>query len=248
MDFLSELLKPVADIFNSADDARRKALEAARSWLDRPDDGGLKDPGPSFANAQGKLNEPAGPPTPSINIEDYPLEHFVEDNRKRNYDDNIRNAYEYLTSPQVTKASKGLIEPLTKEQAAALIGNWQHETGSPDLSNLDVVEIGNNGAGRGLSQWTASRRGPYDAARQDYIKKGGDPNDLKFQLDYFSKEYTNPSLIGWTKTFENTPKTGNVNSLSDYYSDTYFRPGTPHKDSRRRYANQVLARINNNWK
>ena len=48
MDFLSGLLQTGADIFNSANDARRKALEAARSWLDRPDDGGLKDPGPSF--------------------------------------------------------------------------------------------------------------------------------------------------------------------------------------------------------
>jgi len=48
MDFLSGLLQTGADIFNSADEARRKALEAARSWLDRPDDGGLKDPGPSF--------------------------------------------------------------------------------------------------------------------------------------------------------------------------------------------------------
>jgi len=48
MDFLSGLIQTGAGILNSANDARRKALEAARSWLDRPDDGGLKDPGPSF--------------------------------------------------------------------------------------------------------------------------------------------------------------------------------------------------------
>jgi len=48
MDFLSGLIQTGAGILNSANDTRKKALETVRSWLDRPDDGGLKDPGPSF--------------------------------------------------------------------------------------------------------------------------------------------------------------------------------------------------------
>ena len=156
---------------------------------------------------------------------------------------NIDEALKYLTSAQVKKDSNGKIKPLTKNQAAGLIGGFIVETGSPDLSQLDVVEKGNNNAGRGLSQYSHARRGPYDKARQAAIDSGVDPNSLKFQLKYMAEEYggkhdkDGESLSGWTKSFENIPD--DVVGAAKHFTKNYFRPSKPHLDRRIKAAKEI---------
>ena len=159
-----------------------------------------------------------------------------------------------LTTNKITEMSGGKLQPFTPDQAAGLMGSWIVETGQTDLGKLDVVEKGNNSAGRGLSQWSHSRRGPYEAARAQAVKKGQDPNGAQFQLQYFVDEYLGKhdpapgkSLIGWTKVFENAPAKGSPQAFAEYYTGSaqkgsgYFRPSTPHNDRRGAAAASVKA-------
>ena len=151
---------------------------------------------------------------------------------------NVRRAYDFLTGDGIVDRSGGVLQPMTPEGASGLIGGWMVETGSDDLSNLDVVERNNNGAGRGISQFSHARRGPYDAARDAAIKAGVDPNSIDFQLGYAVDEYTGKhdsngqSLIGWTDSFENHGQSTDVSGAATGFTNDYFRPSTPHMDRR----------------
>lgn len=159
--------------------------------------------------------------------------------------------WKFLTSDQVTKASKGKIKPMTREQAAGLIGSWIVETGKASLSGLDVVEAG-AAAGRGLSQYTGVRRAAYDRARAAALAKGENVNSAQWQARYFAQEYAGQhdrggSLSGWTQVFEKAPPKGSPEDFARYYTGSadagqgYFRPGVPHTESRQHAAKQVYS-------
>ena len=151
---------------------------------------------------------------------------------------NVRRAFDFLTGDGIVDRSGGALQPMTPEGASGLIGGWMVETGSDDLSNLDVIERNNNGAGRGISQFSHARRRPYDAARDAAIKAGVDPNSIDFQLGYAVDEYTGKhdsngqSLIGWTDSFENHGQSTDVSGAATGFTNDYFRPSTPHLDRR----------------
>lgn len=73
------------------------------------------------------------------------------------------------------------------EFAASWLGQAVVETGKPNLEKLDVVEHG-TGIGRGMLQYSYSRRGPYDRARAQALQQGQDPNDINWQIDYALKK------------------------------------------------------------
>lgn len=159
--------------------------------------------------------------------------------------------WNFLTSDQVTKESKGKIKPMTKEQAAGLIGSWVVETGKAGLSGLDVVERG-AAAGRGLSQYTGVRREAYDRARSTALARGENVNSAEWQARYFAQEYAGQhdkggSLIGWTRVFESAPAKGSAEFFAQYFTGSaaqgqgYFRPGVPHTESRQHAAKQVYS-------
>ncbi len=159
---------------------------------------------------------------------------------------NIRYAHDFLTGDGIVDRSDGALQSMSPEAASALIGNWAVETGSPNLENLDVVEKDNGQAGRGISQFSHSRRGPYDAARDAAIKAGIDPNSMDFQLGYAVDEYTGKhdpapgqSLSGWTKAFETHGQSDDLNAATAGFQDDYFRPSTPHADRRLEAAQRV---------
>ena len=161
---------------------------------------------------------------------------------------NIRQAYDYLTGDGIVERSGGKLQPMTPQAASGLIGNWMVETGSSDLTNLDVVEKNNNQAGRGISQFSHSRRGPYDAARDAAIKAGVDPNSMDFQLGYAIDEYSGKhdpapgkSLSGWTGAFEKYGQSDDLNAATAGFQDDYFRPSTPHADRRLEAAQRVYS-------
>ena len=162
---------------------------------------------------------------------------------------NVRRAYDFLTGDGIVERSGGALQSMTPEGASGLIGGWMVETGSDDLSNLDVVERNNNQAGRGISQFSHARRGPYDAARDAAIKAGIDPNSVDFQLGYAIDEYTGKhdggggSLIGWTDSFENHGQSTDVAGATRGFTNDYFRPSTPHMDRRIDAAQSVYSQM-----
>ena len=162
---------------------------------------------------------------------------------------NVRKAYDFLTGDGIVERSSGALQSMSPEAASGLIGGWIVETGSPNLSNLDVVERNNNQAGRGISQFSHERRGPYDAARDAAINAGIDPNSVDFQLGYAIDEYTGKhdvggkSLIGWTNAFENHGQSNSVSGAVRGFTNDYFRPSTPHMDRRINAAQGVFSQM-----
>ena len=114
-----------------------------------------------------------------------------------------------------------------------------HETGDQWLKKLDIVEL-DGGAGRGLSQSTGPRRTAYNAAAAQAKAAGIDLNSVEFQMQFFVDEYTGKydhlvggkSLIGYSKVLENMPRSGTAEQYARYFSNQYFRPGTPHMPRR----------------
>ena len=162
-------------------------------------------------------------------------------------DTNIVTAYKFLTGPGIFEASHGRLKPMTPESAAGLIGSWVVETGSQELTNLDVVEY-NGGAGRGMSQYTGVRRWPYDKARMAQLNSGGDPNCIDFQLNYFVEEYIgmhdyNGSLIGWTFSLERFSFMRNPELAAEAFTRHYFRPSRPHYSRRRYEARRIYELV-----
>ena len=162
---------------------------------------------------------------------------------------NILQAHRYLTSTQVVRDSGGAIpRPLSSEMASGLIGSMIVESGSPDLSQLDVVEIG-SGAGRGALQYTGVRRQAYDAARERHLNAGGNPNELAWQLMYMSQEYAGyhdqygngNSLSGFTRVFEQPDRAITPEDASFMLTRDYLRParGSEHYDRRASEARRV---------
>ena len=162
---------------------------------------------------------------------------------------NILQAHRYLTSTQVVRDSGGAIpRPLSSEMASGLIGSMIVESGSADLSQLDVVERG-SGAGRGALQYTGVRRQAYDAARERHLNAGGNPNELAWQLMYMSQEYAGyhdqygngNSLSGFTRVFEQPDRATTPEDASFMLTRDYLRParGAEHYDRRASEARRV---------
>ena len=161
-----------------------------------------------------------------------------------------------LTSPKISQISGGKIPQMTPAQAAGLIGSWIVETGDPTLMNLDVIERQAR-AGRGLSQYTAARRVPYDRAAAQAQQAGQDINSAQWQLQYFADEYAGKydqngrSLSGWTGVFGSLPQNLSPGDYADYITGSfdeqrgYFRPSVPHTDRRKRWAESVFGAYNN---
>lgn len=147
-------------------------------------------------------------------------------------------AVRMLTDGTFSKMTGRKVPAFSLEQAAALIGNAMHETGSPNLTNVDVVEKG-SGKGRGLMQYTGARREAYDRANPG--------PDIKRQLQYAAEEYKGQydpngnSLVGYTKSLETAPRK-DVVAATTYLLNNYFRPADPEASRKERVNNakQVL--------
>ncbi len=106
----------------------------------------------------------------------------------------ISTSIDTFIKSNVFKAMERLVnkEKWDPEFAASWLGQAIVETGNEDLSDLDVVEKG-TGKGRGMFQYTGSRRRPYDRARAQALQQGRNPNDINWQIDYALNQ-DNPAL------------------------------------------------------
>lgn len=174
--------------------------------------------------------------------------------------------YKALTDGTISNMSGGRIPKLTPAQAAGLIGSWVIESGRSiqkgGFKNFDVVEAG-TGNGRGISQYTGVRRGPYDKVAAEAQARGENINSAQWQMQYFVNEYLGKydhlaggSLVGYRKDFD--PAKMAKNKFGDtpagwarYFTGSaqegfgYFRPGKPHQNWRNEAANEVFKAYQN---
>lgn len=141
-------------------------------------------------------------------------------------------------------------KPMTKEQAASLIGNMRHESyltpttsesgwASPTASNDEILAVG---AVRlkavGLVQWDSDRR----VAMVNYAKsKGRLWSDIVMQLEYLKTElessYESKRLLD--RGFADPGKS--VDELTKIFHDAFERSGAPAMDRRIAYANEFYT-------
>jgi hypothetical protein len=161
----------------------------------------------------------------------------------------VERLHDVFTSTQIRDRSSGAITPMTRQGASGLAGNYVVETGDPTLTNTDVIEKNNGNKGRGLAQYTDARRGPYDAARNDYISSGGDPNDIEFQIDHAAREYAGDfdqdgkSLVGYTGALEGETDGMSAGESATHLRKDFFRPSVPHNDRRVEAAESIDSSI-----
>jgi hypothetical protein len=146
--------------------------------------------------------------------------------------DNIQKALNFLM------ADKGL----TLNQAAAVIGNFEQESGQ-GLNPLDqqfgspsTVPI--PGEGFGIAQWT-------DAGRQQGLvtlaqQENSVPGDLAVQLDYFWQELT----TNYTGTYSQLKGEIDVVQATQDFELGYEGAGTPIMQNRINYAKEVVNNYN----
>lgn len=143
-------------------------------------------------------------------------------------------AVRLLTDGTFSKWAGRKVPAFTLQQAAAFLGNAMHETGSQNLTKLDVIEQGNGGAGRGMMQYTGPRRDAYDRARPG--------PDIRSQLRYAAEEYAGRhdpngnSLVGYTKALETAPR-NDVAAATNHLLHNYFAPADPNASRQERINN-----------
>tara|TARA_R110000737_G_scaffold116748_1_gene149381 strand:+ start:507 stop:1268 length:762 start_codon:yes stop_codon:yes gene_type:complete len=111
-------------------------------------------------------------------------------------------------------------------QAAAIVGNFDHETGGfKFMKEINPTVKGSKG-GQGIAMWTASRRDAF----LDWSKKNNlNPNSYEANSGFFFYEtqYTREG-----KFLEELQKTKTVEEATKVVSEIYLRPGKPMLDRR----------------
>lgn len=129
---------------------------------------------------------------------------------------------------------------LTKEQAAAFVGNLAQETG--DFKFMQEIEptVEGSKGGFGFAQWTGPRRKMFEAwaAENDLDPKSYEANwgYLKKELTEADSEIKNMGI----NTLEGLRGIDDVEEATRFISENFLRPGKPHMSNRLQYANAYM--------
>ena len=142
---------------------------------------------------------------------------------------------------------------LSKVQAAAVMGNIQHESGfSPTnaqdsygyagVDNKDYIDkySSKDGVGWGLVQWTFSTR---KQGLLDYANKNGKSvGNLYIQLEYLNYELNKD----FKSSFNKFKELSEIDIATEYFCNEIEKPGTPNIKERKKYARKILDEFSNN--
>lgn len=116
---------------------------------------------------------------------------------------------------------------LTKEQAAAFVGNLAQETGDfKFMQEIDPVVEGSKG-GFGFAQWTGQRRKNFEKWAED---NSLNPNSYEANWGYLKKELTEADdeikNLG-INTISGLKDINDLEEATKFISDYFLRPGNP---------------------
>tara|TARA_R100000234_G_scaffold116990_1_gene94785 strand:+ start:2577 stop:3344 length:768 start_codon:yes stop_codon:yes gene_type:complete len=122
-------------------------------------------------------------------------------------------------------------------QAAAMVGNFDHETGGFTMpEELKPLVPGSRG-GAGWAMWTGKRRKKFE----NFAKENNlDINSYEANFGFFVQEVQNdPYFI---KIIEQLEKTKNVDEATEVFSKGYLNPGIPKMNSRKKKSRLYLGK------
>ena len=122
-------------------------------------------------------------------------------------------------------------------QAAAMVGNFDHETGGfKFMQELDPTVKGSKG-GLGFAQWTGPRRKAFESwASQNNL----DVNSYDANFGFMIHEIQNDSYYG--KIIEKLSKTKNIDEATEVFSKGYLNPGIPKMNERKKKSRLYLGK------
>jgi hypothetical protein len=128
---------------------------------------------------------------------------------------------------------------LTKEQAAAFVGNLAVETGNFKYAQEIAPKAGRGGYG--IAQWTGDRREAFESwANSNDL----DINSYEANYGYLKKELSGKDpIIGniGVNTIRDLKQMDTVESAAEFVSDYFLRPGTPKMKQRLSSARSVFS-------
>jgi hypothetical protein len=137
---------------------------------------------------------------------------------------------------------------LTKESAAAIAGNFAHESagfipgireGGPFGRSSKPWPKGTVGSGYGWAQWTNSVPGDrYDKFIESY---GGDYNKIPTNEDNF--KFAVKEMRSTNKLSDNFKKMNDVAAATVWFRKNWERAGVHHDEPRIKYAKGILAKL-----
>jgi hypothetical protein len=141
------------------------------------------------------------------------------------------------TSKTATRLVNDLMKELdlTREQALGLVGNLAHE--SAGFKDLTENGVGGKG-GYGYAQWTGSRRKEFESFAK---KEGLKPSSYEANLGFMVKELRGKE----SGALRRIRQAETADQAASVAMKSYFRPGTPHLDSRKDWTNQFASSIPN---
>jgi len=121
--------------------------------------------------------------------------------------------------------------------AAAIIGNAGHESGGfKSLQEIKPLVPGSKG-GYGIMQWTGPRRRDYEA----YCKRNGlNPADMEVNYKFLFVELKGPE----GRILPKLKSAKTLNEKVEIFMKGFLRPGIPHLDSRKIWAQRALDAYN----
>lgn len=125
---------------------------------------------------------------------------------------------------------------VTREDAAAIIGNLAHECeGFEDLTEDNPLVPGSRG-GYGWAQWTGSRRLQFEAW---CARRGWKGPEFEANYSFLFRELQGVEALSLSRTRTVT----GLDTKVRIFMDNYLRPGIPHLDARIAWARKALALI-----
>ena len=117
---------------------------------------------------------------------------------------------------------------------AGIMGNLEVESG------LDpTIKQHGGGPGRGLAQWTVNGS-RWNGLLEVANEKGTTWDDLETQLIWIDEEINSGSWISDVSAFK---KSTSVETATEIFCNEYERPGVPHMDTRKNYANNYYKKF-----
>lgn len=124
---------------------------------------------------------------------------------------------------------------LTREQAAAFAGNFDHESGGFQYLQEINPQVPGSRGGLGFAMWTGPRRKRFE----EYVEANNlDPASYKANYGFLKHEIQNDPYEA--KQFAKVLNAKTVDEATKAVSDLYLRPGTPNIQSRLERAQAYL--------